>query len=674
MNRVRTLAKVGVLAVIAVLGFGSRASAVFLDEARLFKLTGLFYTQERVAVQSSSGPEGINGGGTQPPVGVGQLKQIRNFANPVLEGNLNKFLGTDPFLKDFSFRFAGRFVYDGIYDLGSGQFARGLRAYTQAAKFMERQDSGTVQAPGPAPFFQGTKPVETVEFDSAGLPRFTRPCGTFPFPFSPLCPAGDPNVRAARIRNQEIFDPRKEFAEQAEAWEVYLNLAKGPLFVRLGRQNLSWGESDGQRLLDDINPLNRFFGLPFDEDLDEQRIPLWMVRANLQVISSLGPLSSTGLEAFWVPGVIDTTQNPFNIGGNHPYAAPSGCDPQAIANAQARANTGGTLNPLGGCLPASGGLIPDGTIKTVIYERLPPKNINNSRFGARVVGVLMRDYTFSLGAYQSYADIPQPRVHYTDLLSIPVGSPLPQPFLLPSNVVAEVTHGKETILGGTLSFFQPYYLPGVVRAEAGYFMNEPAYVDIANKGVVPTVPDILAGTTPFLNTFVPKADYVRWVFGYDIFQLNIPIISRTNNVVLVNQWFAEYNLSSTDKYEKLLAAHVPASIRDPDRAKFAYGQPQPDRVMNSLGEDVAKLTPIPRFNSLGNNTIQAFMMHGLLVPQLTFVWSPQGWFSVLPNVTYRIRDDLLIKVGYSGIYGKFFAGGFFRDRDQVGVRLSYLIS
>src|SRR5438270_4744540 len=186
MNRVRRSGVVTAAAALAVLGAVSRASAIYLDEARLFKLTALFYTQERVAVESSEGPEGINGGGTQPPVGVGQVKQIRNLANPVFEGNLNRFLGIDRFLKDFSFRFAGRFVYDGIYDLGSGQFARGLRAYTQAAKFMERQDSGTVQAPGPAPFSQGTKPVETVEFDSAGLPRFTRPCGTFPFPFSPL--------------------------------------------------------------------------------------------------------------------------------------------------------------------------------------------------------------------------------------------------------------------------------------------------------------------------------------------------------------------------------------------------------------------------------------------------------------------------------------------------------
>jgi len=36
--------------------------------------------------------------------------------------------------------------------------------------------------------------------------------------------------------------------------ECYLDLVKGPVFLRLGRQNLAWGETDLFRLLDGINP------------------------------------------------------------------------------------------------------------------------------------------------------------------------------------------------------------------------------------------------------------------------------------------------------------------------------------------------------------------------------------------------------------------------------------
>ena len=45
-------------------------------------------------------------------------------------------------------------------------------------------------------------------------------------------------------------------------------------------------------------------------NLDEKRIPLWMVRTNFQLIDNWGPLSSVGMENFLVPGVIDATQGP----------------------------------------------------------------------------------------------------------------------------------------------------------------------------------------------------------------------------------------------------------------------------------------------------------------------------------------------------------------------------
>jgi hypothetical protein len=634
---------------------------MFLDEARLFKLTGTFYTQERMAVEDTELPHHIRGGGVDPgaQVRVGQLIQMRNSANPILEGNLAKLLNL-PWVDELSFRFAGRFVWDGIYDYGTNTFGDQHRRYRESGRFIsENLPTGNrLGGISPAPIYQGTKRVEVN--DSTG------PCGdpaTPPF-FSATCDIANADQRNARDEDMDFFDIRKDLASELDAREIYLNFQKGPLFVRLGRQNVSWGEADGRRLLDVINPQNLFFGLPFDEDLDEQRIPLWMLRANYQVIDLLGPLSSVGLEGFWVPGWIDTTQGPFNISGNHPYGPPSGCDPQLLADSEAVKNTSNQAGgpPTPGCfIPETDSPAPRGLIRTSIYERLPPKKLSNSRFGARVVGVFLDTYTFSFGGYQTYADIPQPKVHYLDILGPPVtGDTAP----LPTTIVAEVTHGKETIIGGTLSFFQPNYLPGVVRSEVGYFINEPAFVNVANQGIVPTVPDAGNGVTPFLDTFVPRADYVRWVVGYDMFQLNVPWLSATNNIISINQWFAELNLSGEGRYRGILREHDPSQALDQEIDEFGFGIPQHD----------GRQTTIPKFNSLGNNVLLAFLAHGLLTPQLVFVWSPQGWFSVLPSVIYRLRDDLLLKVGYSGIYGSFTSGGFYRDRDQVGLRLSYLIN
>ena len=208
---VRRASVVGVAALALVAASASPSAAIFLDEERLFKLTALVYTQERMAVQDSSPPEGLNGGGTQPDVKFGQVTQIRNYANPVLEGTITKLVGLDPYLSDLSFRFAGRFIYDGVYDFGAGQFASGLRRYTRSGSFFRRRDDGTGFAPlAAAPIFQGHKPVEALDGS-------LRPCGSLPL-FSPVCEAGNGGQRAARIRDQEPFDPREAFAEQAEAW------------------------------------------------------------------------------------------------------------------------------------------------------------------------------------------------------------------------------------------------------------------------------------------------------------------------------------------------------------------------------------------------------------------------------------------------------------------------
>ncbi len=47
---------------------------------------------------------------------------------------------------------------------------------------------------------------------------------------------------------QDVKDQNKEdidsFTQQYDLWEAYVDFSKGPLFTRIGRQNLSWGETD----------------------------------------------------------------------------------------------------------------------------------------------------------------------------------------------------------------------------------------------------------------------------------------------------------------------------------------------------------------------------------------------------------------------------------------------
>src|SRR3990172_2946864 len=61
-------------------------------------------------------------------------------------------------------------------------------------------------------------------------------------------------------------------------WNAYIDVGRSNMKFRIGRQDLSWGETDGFRLLDMIEPMDNRFGFPLVEDLDDRRIPLWMVR------------------------------------------------------------------------------------------------------------------------------------------------------------------------------------------------------------------------------------------------------------------------------------------------------------------------------------------------------------------------------------------------------------
>jgi hypothetical protein len=66
--------------------------------------------------------------------------------------------------------------------------------------------------------------------------------------------------------------------------EYYVDIRPKNLFVRVGRQIISWGKSDGVYMLDILNPFNLANPTNFDEQYN--KIPIWAVNANYQVTST----------------------------------------------------------------------------------------------------------------------------------------------------------------------------------------------------------------------------------------------------------------------------------------------------------------------------------------------------------------------------------------------------
>lgn len=130
-------------------------------------------------------------------------------------------------------------------------------------------------------------------------------------------------VRSDFADNLEPGEPTNDFRSAASSrWtpgdyldvelrELFLDFDVGETLVRLGKQQVVWGQADGLRILDVINPLSyREFILP---DFEDRRIPLWMMNAEF-------PVAGATLQFLWIP---DQTYDEFpDSEGSYTFTAP----------------------------------------------------------------------------------------------------------------------------------------------------------------------------------------------------------------------------------------------------------------------------------------------------------------------------------------------------------------
>ncbi|MGH7858543.1 MAG: DUF1302 family protein, partial [Candidatus Binatia bacterium] len=119
-----------------------------------------------------------------------------------------------------------------------------------------------------------------------------------------------------RARYDSIFDIRDtygdrgydrddfRFPEGKLPRELFLDLGfsgfLAPLSLRLGKQQIVWGEADLFRSIDVVNPLRLDQNGLVGDDLSDYREPLLIAKA-LVDIGQVGPVAETGLEFFYSP-------------------------------------------------------------------------------------------------------------------------------------------------------------------------------------------------------------------------------------------------------------------------------------------------------------------------------------------------------------------------------------
>jgi hypothetical protein len=307
------------------------------------------------------------------------------------------------------------------------------------------------------------------------------------------------------VREQDKADI-DDFMQSYDLWECYADIAKGPAFFRIGRQNVSWGETDVFRLLDVINPLDNTYGGIF-EDLDDRRIPLWMLRGSYN-FGNVGPASSLTLEGFWVPGTWDARVAPIAPAGT-PYATPLAPAPVPI------------------------------------LVETPDKVMSSSRWGARLQGVLLDSLNLSAVYYQSYMDLPSSVLNVED-----TGGLLPEYSL-------EVYYDDIQVTGGAANWWESH-LDVVVRAEVAWFWQESVFIPEENAPLVPTgipIPGLEALPAQGHKT---EKDILRWMIGFDK-NLWIRKLNKTQTFFLSMQYFGQWIPNYDDRIKQAVPIYPDAS-------------------------------------------------------------------------------------------------------------------
>ena len=195
--------------------------------------------------------------------------------------------------------------------------------------------------------------------------------------------------------NDQNKNPRNIYGSRNRINELYIDYTKGPVFVRVGRQAISWGESDTIALLDVQNPFDLTLGAPgFFQDVDEARIPLWTLRTHGQAGRQLEvPLERLRRR---VRGARNRSTRRCRS-----TRSPTECRPSipSVPNPQGSLFIGPTRNQV---------VNQDTSLHTVVVDHLPENTWANTRWGARLQGLLFRDYTVQGWFFRTFNQQPVP--------------------------------------------------------------------------------------------------------------------------------------------------------------------------------------------------------------------------------------------------------------------------
>lgn len=232
--------------------------------------------------------------------------------------------------------------------------------------------------------------------------------------FDELEPGGPDQPEVASYTRRLSFGDRID----AELRELYVQGQLGPAWLRVGKQQVVWGQADGLKVLDVVDPQDfHEFILPAFED---SRIPLWTLNAEIEI-------AKAQLQLLWIPD--PTTHDVAPDDGIFAFTAPRFLGPP----------------------PPSG-------VAVEIEERNRPDDaLRDSDVGARL-STFWKGWDLTANALWHYDDVPIP------FRAIDVAGGAPR-------VRAAPDYRRTPVLGGTASnAFGNLTVRGEVAAQLDRFL------------------------------------------------------------------------------------------------------------------------------------------------------------------------------------------------------------
>jgi hypothetical protein len=325
-----------------------------------------------------------------------------------------------------------------------------------------------------------------------------------------------------------------------------------------------------------------------------------------------------------------------------------------------------------------------GGVQVTQYDHQPSRSMANSRYGVRFESIVEQNYTTSLWFYRTLAQVPVPRFKRLDLSRTVIADPDLPLGSGPAQLITETVHRPTNVFGASLSFYSGL-LNAVVRINTQFFHDEQAFIPSKNVPFQallrnPNLRRFLgaAGVDvpkgPFQG-FIPTADFLRWEVGFDRFFFN-RTLNPSNSFTWVASVVGSWNVSETmtDDDYRFYGQRKIGRGDEPLRPGVNFD------VLDSL-QDITRLRTVDKdFVDLHEvewfiqSVLQTDYFHGRLRPRLTGIINARGTYALSPTLEFRYSDRLLFSLRYVLLTGGFFQTGFFRDRDQVSMRMTFLMN